>query len=490
MLQRLLRDLEDLGSAPREAQRMEWLCERVRLKHAKRKSQKDVIRYSKSCCKALHANLQLLKDFRSGSEERVETNVHLREWERAQAFCTEMERLHTTLDTFWTCNCTNSHAMAKFSYDLPCSPDTGVLNCRLFFPRQIAQDGYTIWQAAKLQFERRQQEVPDSNPQILVETEGPQLFTAGAEGTTQAGSNEGVPGGQISLRGLCRSLDAAHEGTTVRLVQSETSLSMPTASFDEGVQSGVFVNDPIPLNDWLQGSQPCTFKSVPRKERLILALILSYAYLHLGGGPWWPYDRLSNSVWFFNTAGNSMPDVRKPFIASSLQQRAEPPGDELWFLENYNNEMLSLPLFGKLLLELRAGRRLEWFELPKVMNKYRDKELGHEIVGAAQACLGRKDDTFRSSENESIRKTERMRMEFVSKVVLKLQYVLAVGFHVKIDEIFREMATPMTLDTEHPPQLHAEPLPFLSETSWCLHDDNNRPESLNQDEYVKQPQYH
>lgn len=156
--------------------------------------------------------------------------------------------------------------------------------------------------------------------------------------------------------------------------------------------------------------------------------------------------------------------------------------------------MPSLPVFGKLLLELVVGKEVRWEDVDATIKDYRHKMHAEEILNAVTTCIGCDgDDTFKSGD--LIRDSERLRMEFVSRVVLKLQHVLAEGYKMTIEQVFggnggtgsvagHSNASPTTR-TNVSIAIDTLGIPFSSDNKnkWCLHDDYNT-EILDDSEWV------
>lgn len=156
--------------------------------------------------------------------------------------------------------------------------------------------------------------------------------------------------------------------------------------------------------------------------------------------------------------------------------------------------MPSLPVFGKLLLELVVGKEVRWEDVDATIKNYRHKMHAEEILNAVTTCIGCDgDDTFKSGD--LIRDSERLRMEFVSRVVLKLQHVLAKGYKMTMEQVFggnggieseagRLNPFPATWASA---SIATDTLgiPFSSDNKnkWCLHDDYST-EVLDDSEWV------
>lgn len=280
-------------------------------------------------------------------------------------------------------------------------------------------------------------------------------------------SDEHVQGDGVFVPG------ASRQWTTTKACQHLDLTDRPPHTIT--ISGGTVVPRMIALDDWLKTRQPDGFEKVPLKRRLVLALVLSYGYLHLGGGPWWPYHQATNSTWLFELNMASVLDIVRPFFAFSPARTVKAP----YLVGRLNKEMPSLPIFGKLLLELTIGRAIEWESIGSVLRDLQQEMFAKEITDAVHACIGLEDSTFYSNRG-SIRGNERLRLEFVSRVVLKLQHVVAEGYKLTLDELFKvnsnlEITSPLN---QNPYVANFRPIrqprnstAVQSVKQWCLHDD-------------------
>ena len=59
--------------------------------------------------------------------------------------------------------------------------------------------------------------------------------------------------------------------------------------------------------------------------------------------------------------------------------------------------------------------------------------MAEHTIGVVKACIGLDDGTFQSGRIQDDLRLERA---FVRKVVLRIQYLLEVGFEVAVDQVF------------------------------------------------------
>lgn len=252
---------------------------------------------------------------------------------------------------------------------------------------------------------------------------------------------------------LCELLRNSQTGHFVQLVARNPNLVISRQARQDSLSydSHRGLCEPTYLLEWLRHSSPMSFKKVPKRLRFALALRLSYDFLFLGGGPWWPYDRVSDdrasSVCFFDVEDAPEDAIQRPFFTSSLPDNT-PSETVPYHLQRYNEYMPSLPVFGKLLLELVTGRYVDWDKLDRELKVYSSTKMcGTEIVHAVKTCLSMGNDkTFR--EGGLISKERRLRDHFLKEVVLTIQRVVRVGYQLAVKDVFSLPAGDRWSDTE------------------------------------------
>jgi hypothetical protein len=216
-------------------------------------------------------------------------------WPAVDDFCNKMERLHHTIDDhFWPCECSDDHADVWFSFDVPCRTREGLTDCSLVYRRALGL------QQATLHFD--------------------------AENTARRHAKTRRNSGSFDEkeRTLCDALGSLKEGQSVKIfsgplkveVVDEKPLALsPSRSITVSRRPSPELSVPsnlemLSLQEWLEKTQ---LGNVWQKQRLTLALILSYAYLHLSGGPWWSYTWNKVSVHLLSTSTSSQ-DVLRPYF--------------------------------------------------------------------------------------------------------------------------------------------------------------------------------
>jgi hypothetical protein len=421
---------------PEDDRRTDWLCEHVRLEHPTKKGRKVVFPALARCRESFR---KYMPSSASGTDEPP-GQVLEREWEDAKVFYADLRRFHEDLNTCWTCNCHVPHRLAKFSFDyLPDSQD-GSVECLLCYPHDKHDKTSYIWQPARMQYRRHES------------SESRMLDPSSAARYTHA-IHRVLPQTRLHSTSdtLCELLQASKNGHSVQLAAKIPKLTLSrqarrdSASYD----SCQGLCEPTYLLEWLRHSNPMSFKKVSKRYRFALALRLSYDFLFLGGGPWWPYDRVSDdrasSVCFFDVEDAPEDAIQRPFFTSSLPDITN-TDTVPHLLRLYNKHMPSLPVFGKLLLELVTGRYVDWGQLEDELERYSKKMCGTEVVNAVKACLSMGNDkTFR--DGGLISQDRRLRDHFLNEVVLTIQRVVRVGYQLTVSDVFNLSSSDRWSDT-------------------------------------------
>ncbi|KAK5110337.1 hypothetical protein LTR62_006045 [Meristemomyces frigidus] len=413
-------------------ERIDWLCNHIDLKRPKILAQ-DRITAQVRCCyrSALKAKSDSRKVLRGAEVQKDQARLPV--WHGAEAYCKSMEQLHDKLMANWVCNCQPSHADAKFAFEVSLNTAQQAGHCSMVYQSCV---------------------YPHQWRHVTIEMDG-------------------TSGGSTALHdksALCRDLE---------------NLQHPTAKVSALERPATYVvthygscGEPLPLDYRLEPEKLASLATLAKKERLLLALYLSYLFLHLGGGPWWPYNRVDRAVWLWGTDKiSALSMIFTPLFSASLQVH-EPSPKAPATLRGMNFRMPSLPSFGKLLLSIALGREVKWDDIDQAMEDYaRDEAFAEEVISAVEACLGTDDLTFKTGG--SIREEESMRVAYMSRVVMKLQHILTVGYKVDITEVMRKAASvvtssskdlPVATETRDDEAVHlTDPKPSLQ----CLHQDGD-----------------
>jgi hypothetical protein len=181
----------------------------------------------------------------------------------------------------------------------------------------------------------------------------------------------------------------------------------------------------VPLGSLFVEDSSHPISKRPFKERLSLALLVTYAFLQLGDSPWFPYGTESINVWFYQAVG-SEPTFLQPYIEVGLtnpEDRIDTQSDQLGFLRLINSNMPCLPLLGKLILELIVGHSIEHIgSIERLLASYQHQQPieAPYILGAVESCIS--DTNFRE---ETIHGNELQRERFLERVIFRLHGLLS-----------------------------------------------------------------
>jgi hypothetical protein len=216
---------------------------------------------------------------------------------------------------------------------------------------------------------------------------------------------------------------------------------------------------------------------------MMLALYLAHAYLHLGGGSWWPYT-VRSSVLLPNNFDEDAPPLAF-FSATILQSHDKcTPETEFEIVEQLNRDMPSLVAYGKLLLELWVGHKVIWEGVKVELSRLAGEAFGLELTGAIKACLK---PTPWTDEPLTIRQNERTREAFISEVILPVQHVLLTGYKITAQDIFSappmrkaSVVIPKVIHKRIKQRQQSIPAPehYLITADYCLHDGDDHFERL------------
>lgn len=432
----MLELLHDAGGKPEDDRRMDWLCEHFRLEHPTKKGRKDVMPALARCQESIR---KYTPSSAVADADELPGQSFEREWEDAEDFYADLKRFHERLSKCWTCDCHVPHQLAKFSFDYSPKGQDGSVECLLCYPRDKHDKTSYTWQPARMHYPRH-----DSGSHML----GP---SSAARYTPEPRNVKHKSSFHSTPESVCQLLQASQDGHSVQLTAGKPKLIVSRQARSNSMIYGSHerLREPTYLLEWLRHSNPMSFKKISKRHRFALALRLSYDFLFLGGGPWWPYDRVSDdrasSVCFFDAEDTPEDAIQRPFFTGSFPG-ATTSDTVPHVLQLYNQYMPSLPVFGKLLLELVTGRYIDWGELDRELKVYSTKMCGTEIVHAVKACLSMGNDkTFR--EGGLISQDRRLRDHFLNEVVLTVQRVVRVGYQLTVKDVFNHPTTDRWSDT-------------------------------------------
>lgn len=436
-----------------EPARIDWLCQVTNFEHPRGKNREMLLQHLRECRLAL-------RPFASAKPVDISWQADGSkdlEWVDVSEAFLLVEKLHNTLE-HWECGCfdVQSHRNAQFAFDLGPPERHQSLTGTMYYPTMDQDTKKCVWKSAPLKYDP----------------------TVGARSpaytTTSVAHDEPVN----ALSPLCDLLDEiAIQGTGLVSLKASRPQLLHEAT-DPAVPFDTALKGDGALVDCYNVPQPQNLLRMGGKTRMSLALVLAYAYLHLGGGSWWPYDRKPHL--------HSPRDVREDIPPSRLvyfspnfsprntkERSRENAGG---VLKSFNADMPSLPALGKLLLELFLGRSVSWDDMDREVERAEDEMLGTEMLQAVTACTAMgHDKTFK--DGGTIRGVERLRQHFVKAVLLPIQYVLRVGYHIGPQDIFRAPARSGAIELSERPMKRLKPHsplrmkgPESVQEGFCLHD--------------------
>lgn len=376
------------------------------------------------------------------------------EWALAAAIrvCEPLSRLHDSLLQEWACACDEAqHTDLLASFGLPCQDHRQGPVCLLNF---ISDNSLSEpWRIVSVS-------VKDETIQELAAAET-DLHDVLAQLEQQTGCLDGK-------------LDYHESSQTWHLVdwqQEQNGTSRPVM---------------VDLQHWISQEQPCPISKVKFQDRMALAITLSYAFLELGGSPWMPYEKYRLGIWL-SMQNEPTPHLSRPFLSASLYPLAEDIEDdgEAFLISLANPEMPCLPALGKLILELIVGRAIPWKEVQKTMLEVEDLNPERMVcLEAIRSCIGYKDNTFKAGH---IRGDERLRTEFLTRVVYKLNYVLTDGCKTSLEQLISQQNTVRNArSAQRSPQRSPRAVQQVAgavDPGHCLHD-HGAVEPVDQQAYV------
>ena len=331
-----------------------------------------------------------------GNERHERRPPIVKEWDAARDFFESSHEIHNLLRDSWRCSCDVAHGTAKFAVSI-CTASTKVT------PQQHV---------------------------VHLERAGGK-FGRPLHITSLARLDES--GGEvIGVHSLCETLNS--DGIVALVASDDRLLWQKSSRRDSNAVEMMNVSTTMSLDEWLK----CSKRTRPIRERLVLALLLTYAYFHLSGSKWWPDKGTHPDVWLLISDHRQTVDMSCILLSASLETSQSLENN--WPLSNYLNETKpSLPSFGRLLLQVYHGREIAFDKIADSDSStnneamyFKDARqlceqdaLGMYYLAAADTCLRSNNDLCFAG---LFRNNERARMIFMSKVVSQIQYVLEEGF--------------------------------------------------------------
>jgi len=328
-----------------------------------------------------------------GSKEHV--------WKLPQEFCESIEPLHEILSSHLHCSHGHQHS-ARISFVSPCDQASTTLQCCLHF-EQMAGSSVT----SHMTF-------PSAS------SCGPILLEPIQEDE----------GGQS----LCEIFDSS---VRIRIKATSRSLLAEATTRPAALRCAEL----IPIASWLgsgrTGQEPLQDKRLMGEDRVMLALLISYAYLYLSGSDWWPHGQIEPKIWIHRSRrGFPQPYFAIPSNPTNYDSGSASSDimedDEF---ENYvNPKRPSLPRLGRLLLEIFVGRQItgygEDFKLAK--EQCRRATTGRYFLTVVEACL---DKSKRFQDDGRLKNPTSKKKAFLDEIIQPLLRILCVNGSKVQDEL-------------------------------------------------------
>lgn len=427
--------------------------------------------------------------------------------------CSALNKLHESLEhSNWSCTCRIRHQNAVFSFDYAHRAVEGHIPLSLAYLCPKDGKGPECWQGVCLSLRQSDSHAP-------------------RHGTEPS---EGAKGDQTTTT-LLKSI-AATLGLTWFMQQSmddDTDLCSHLTSIDEKRRTpdldimanagqlsicGTQLTSPrsiryqrqISLQDLFTHSVQGRIR-LDHKQRLGLCLLLALGYLHLGDGPWWPFQCDMPQVCFFESDPTEGWSMGKPWLVSRRLQGNMPfpiPDNSKYL----NHHTPSLAVLGKALLEIIVGRHFDW-TIESIGAARAECHGMPSVLTAIDSCLGF-EPLLRCNVDDGNDKSFRAKYEvqrlFTEHVVTKLEIAFSLEQGASLTEMLRPCTSatkdesrllpsfcdlkpyfqrlwsrfldswaliiPRPLDIEHSPS---------HDSLLCLYGDSGRVESIHIEEYVR-----
>lgn len=342
---------------------------------------------------------------------RASMEPSITEWTQAGTAARAIKTIYQFLEQRWGCSCPIPHAGIKVSFVTTQHEVTQETIGSFYFEKEQLH----TWRSAEIR--------------LGVEHNERVRFSDAAEPLSRTSNQQTER--SMHVESLCETLHNTQ--TRLSLIATRSGLLQETLSpirtcFGEDVHGGSAVS----ISHLVRS---LTYAGADLKERMILAVLLAYAYLHLSGGPWWPDDRITPDVWFFTTPNEPLPNLRRPYFSALIQtSTAEGANIEVpAFMKGLNKHKPSLLVLGKLLMELFVGHPVSWLPNARgekyIYDAIRESQcnrMGGLYAAAVEACIKDVDEAL--SKGGSFEKNEASRAAFLSRVIDKLETIVEVRY--------------------------------------------------------------
>ena len=368
------------------------------------------------CCDALSNN-----DVDQDSAAILSDLETIQEWKVPASMLRHASRIRSVLYKYWTCQCHHGHENVKLAFTaLPSAyPSDDIVGCyQLCWPLSNGSTISHTWPALHLLEQQQSSPKPKSNP--------------GKKSVRFASSH--LPDTEVSvsrtttLSTICEALGTSNGQYTVQL--NEDVLRTVISDHTSG-QPNISTSSVQSLRSALGSAAVVPFHKTRPKDRIVIAMALAYTYLHLSDTEWWPKREVQPDFWFKNDLSRSALQVTLPFLHFQPTDTTNAKVSTEGYI---NPKRPSLPAFGKLLLEIWKGSKINWGEeLDSVVAECELDPLGEYWLCAVNACLGTENVL---KEDGSFSTSVRMRAAFVLKVIKSLQWLFEKCVRQPVDTLF------------------------------------------------------
>lgn len=458
-------------------EQLRWLQEHVALKQLTFGQRKRILQRSTTAAQLLHRDsLEHGEDDDTGTKDAWAEKT-------SNKLCLPLQRVHETLLRGWNCGCRGSqkHSHVLASFATPCQSNDDHVNFLLKFTTENSKQ--VPWSTVLLNI--TDEEAPPN-----------ELESTNDNCTYQ---DHGVLNGQ----------DAAVVAPAMCLHDNLVQLSrrcpaIATLSSSAGSESWATFPDltgnrpeysMVSLTSLTAEDATHPIREKPYEQRVALALLVAYAFLQLGNGPWFPYTTDSINIWFYQP-NDSPPILLQPFLEVCLDtgdDHTENKRGTHSMLRMINPNMQCLPVLGKFMLELISGSPVELSGIEDFMVSYRHQnpERAPYVWGAIKSCFF--EPAFKG---DVIHGNELLRTKFLEDIIYRLNKLLTQCKSTLEEEITKMPLYPpirsassrkrRSSTTADPRLAKRSPLPSVerakdqttisadSRTRYCLHDDGSR----------------
>lgn len=427
----------------REEHKIAWLCQNIKFERTTKKTRKALLKGIDKCYDALQ----------SASTSTGAADITWRDIDPSVTLWStplfdNAELFHKALSKQWKCVCYDNHLhqRANFSFDNLPSTAEGHSQGSMLFPTE--DKGVSTWRFARFAFQPGQA------------AHGQQSQRANGRGH------------------FCDMLHACDERCQLNITSNNAEIDNRPA--EDGVIDKALIDtcasNKHPFTAFLNLGEKHAVYGLSEKRRMMLALYLVYAYLHLGGGCWWPYDR-NTSVVIVNHISDDEPVM--PFFAATFVK--DDKRTEFDMFCKLNPAMPSLVALGRMLLSLHLGHYVYMEQIEAELDQYSGKAFAIQIAKAVRACLPSRELQV-LKEPPTIRNNDKLRAKFISEVILPIQFILHYGHGVQAREIFEPRLPTVSMEQELPKKLR-DVAPVVRQGAeevkdgFCLHDEIGQQES-------------